>query len=91
MFGARRRIGGTCHLRACLVHYAKSQASLGLYERMSYVPNSSLTIEQVLTILTETPPHIAVHTAGLVPAQLHTAPNHDEWSTNDVLAHLRVC
>ena len=55
------------------------------------MPNKSLTIEQVLTLLAETPPHIARLTAGLAPAQLHTAPDPDEWSANDVLAHLRAC
>jgi hypothetical protein len=55
------------------------------------VPSRSLTIEQVLTLLAETPPRIAALTAGLVPAQLHTTPNHDGWSANDVLAHLRAC
>ena len=51
----------------------------------------SLTTEQVLTLLAETPPRIAALTAGLTPAQLHTPPNHDGWSANDVLAHLRAC
>ena len=51
----------------------------------------SLTFEQVLTILAETPPRIAALSAGLAPAQMHAAPNHDEWSANDVLAHLRAC
>lgn len=55
------------------------------------MPSKSLTIEQVLTLLAETPPRIAALTAGLEPAQLRTAPNHDEWSANDVLAHLRSC
>ena len=55
------------------------------------MPSRSLTIEQVLTLLAETPPRIAALTAGLAPAQLHTTPNHDEWSANDVLAHLRAC
>ncbi len=55
------------------------------------MPSRSLTIEQVLTLLAETPPRIAALTAGLAPAQLHTRPNHDEWSANDVLAHLRAC
>ena len=32
----------------------------------------SLTTEQVLTLLAETPPRIAALTAGLAPAQLHT-------------------
>jgi hypothetical protein len=41
------------------------------------VPNKTLTIEQVLTLLAETPSRIAA--------------NHDEWSANEVLAHLRAC
>jgi hypothetical protein len=55
------------------------------------VPTRSLTIEQVLTMLAAAPPRIAMLTAGLAPAQLHAAPNHDEWSANEVLAHLRAC
>ena len=55
------------------------------------MPNTSLTIEQVLTRLAETPPRLEALTAGLAPAQLQTAPNDDEWSVNDVLAHLRAC
>ena len=55
------------------------------------MPSRSLTIEQVLTLLAATPPRIAALTAGLAPAQLHTTPNHDGWSANDVLAHLRAC
>ena len=55
------------------------------------MPNKSLTIEQILTKLAETPPRIAVLTAGLVPAPLHTAPSRNGWSANDVLAHLRAC
>ena len=55
------------------------------------MPSSSLTIEQVLTLLVGTPPRLEAITAGLTAAQLHTAPNEDEWSANDVLAHLRAC
>jgi len=55
------------------------------------VPSRSLTTEQVLTLLAETPQRIAALTADLAPAQLHTALTHDGWSTNDVLAHLRAC
>ena len=51
----------------------------------------SLTIEQVLAWLAQTPPRIAELTATLTPAQLHAAPRHGEWSANDVLAHLRSC
>ena len=49
------------------------------------------TIEQLLTMLAETPPRIAALTAGLATSLLRTAPNPGEWSANDVLAHLRSC
>jgi hypothetical protein len=55
------------------------------------VASSPLTIEQILTLLAGTPPRIATLTAGLAPAQLHATPSPDEWSANDVLAHLRAC
>lgn len=55
------------------------------------MPNKSLTIEQVLTLLAETPQRIATFSEGLAPAQLSTSPSPDEWSANDVLAHLRAC
>ena len=55
------------------------------------MPGRSLTIEQILTILAETPPRIVALTTDLTPTQLHTSPNPDEWSANDVLAHLRSC
>jgi hypothetical protein len=55
------------------------------------VPSRSLAIQQVLTLLAETPSRIAALTADLPPAHLHTSPNPDEWSANDVLAHLRAC
>jgi hypothetical protein len=58
------------------------------------VPSRSsraLTVEQLLTLLAATPPRIAALTAGLAPAHLQTAPNPDEWSVNEVLAHLRAC
>jgi DinB superfamily len=55
------------------------------------MPSGSLTIEQILTLLAATPPRLSALTTGLAPAQLQTAPDHDEWSVNDVLAHLRSC
>ena len=55
------------------------------------MPNKTLTIEQVLSLLVETPRRIDALTADLTPAQLHTTPARDEWSANDVLAHLRAC
>lgn len=53
--------------------------------------DNTQTTEQLLILLTEAPRRIATLTAGRRLAQLHTAPNHDEWSANDVLAHLRAC
>jgi DinB family protein len=50
-----------------------------------------LTIEQALTLLEATPPRLAALADGVTPAQLRTAPAPDEWSANDVLAHLRAC
>ena len=56
-----------------------------------HVPSRSLTIEQILTLLAATPQRLTTLTAGLAPGQLHTRPSADEWSVNDVLAHLRAC
>jgi hypothetical protein len=50
-----------------------------------------LTVEQVMTILAETPVRIAGLTAGVPAPLLLVAPARDEWSANDVLAHLRAC
>ncbi len=50
-----------------------------------------LTIDQVLTQLREQPEQIAALTAGLPRARLHSPRSPDEWSVNDVLAHLRSC
>ena len=52
---------------------------------------SSLTIEQVLTLLAETPKRMAAATSGLTEAQLHRSPERGEWSANEVLAHVRAC
>ncbi len=48
-------------------------------------------IEQVLSLLAETPRCIAELTSDLSPEQLQTSFKQDEWSANDVLAHLRAC
>ena len=50
-----------------------------------------MTIEQILTALTEGPPRIAEYTVGLTKAHLLAAPSPGEWSANEVLAHLRSC
>ena len=53
--------------------------------------DTPLTIEQVLSALEEQPKTIATLTKGVRPDQLQVAPAEDEWSVNDVLAHLRSC
>src|SRR5690242_4880794 len=59
--------------------------------RGGHVSSRSFTIEQALTLLAEGPSRIAALTDRIEPAQLRTAPDPDEWSANDVLAHLRSC
>lgn len=51
----------------------------------------SLTSAQILALLAGAPPRIAALTAGLQPAHVHTRPAPDQWSANEVLAHLRAC
>lgn len=55
------------------------------------MPDRALTSEQILTMLAAAPRRIAALTAGLPSAQLRTTPAPEEWSANDVLAHLRAC
>ncbi|HUZ88024.1 MAG TPA: DinB family protein [Candidatus Baltobacterales bacterium] len=50
-----------------------------------------MTIEQVLTLLGETPRRLLALTADLEPAQLRAIPHRDKWSAHHVLAHLRAC
>ena len=45
----------------------------------------------MLTQLAETPSRITALTAALSPEVLQTRPTPDEWSANEVLAHLRAC
>jgi hypothetical protein len=52
---------------------------------------SSLMSEQVLAILAATPERIAALTGRLTTTQLHADPSPNEWSFNDILAHLRAC
>lgn len=55
------------------------------------VYDTPLTIDELLTRLTEQPKAIAALTKGLPAARLQRAPSRREWSPNDVLAHLRSC
>lgn len=54
-------------------------------------PQALLPIEEVLTLLAETPTRIAAATRGLTEAQFHKSPIRGEWSVNEVLAHVRAC
>jgi hypothetical protein len=58
---------------------------------VSIASSRALTVEQALALLEATPPRLAALTDGVTPAQLRAAPAPDEWSANDVLAHLRAC
>ena len=53
------------------------------------MPNKYFMIEQILTMLAAAAHLRANSRSG--PDQLRTAPGPDEWSANDVLAHLRAC
>lgn len=52
---------------------------------------STLSTERVLELLAATPTRLGAITAGVEPARLAAAPGEDQWSANDVLAHLRSC
>ena len=66
-------------------------------DKRSVMPNKlrvsspTLAIEQVRELLAVHPSRISALTAGLTPTQLQAKPGPDEWSANDVLAHLRCC
>ncbi len=47
--------------------------------------------DEILTLLSEAPARIAALTGDLSAEQLRTRPAPDEWSLNDILAHLRSC
>ncbi len=55
------------------------------------MPESSLPIDKILTLLAAAPPRLAASTAGLKPTQLQTAPKEGDWSAIEVLAHMRAC
>jgi hypothetical protein len=52
---------------------------------------TSADIEQILTLLAETPHRMAFLTSGLEQARLHTSPDQDTWSVHAILAHMRSC
>lgn len=54
------------------------------------MPNTSGT-PTLLTLLDETPTRLAALCADRSPEALQRRPAPEEWSTNEVLAHLRAC
>lgn len=53
--------------------------------------NKRRSAQHVLSILATSPISIEAITAGVKPSLLRVRPDQDEWSANDVLAHLRAC
>lgn len=50
-----------------------------------------LASDQILTLLETLPQRVAALAGGLTPAQLHDRLAPNEWSLNEILAHLRAC
>jgi hypothetical protein len=50
-----------------------------------------MTMEQILSILRDTPGRLSDLTGDLTEAQLHAAPEPGEWSVTEIAAHLRSC
>ena len=55
------------------------------------MPKKLLTLDQILVILPETPLRIIELTNALKNNQFYAQPSQDEWSANELLAHLRSC
>jgi hypothetical protein len=47
--------------------------------------------DELLSLLERSTPRIAAATKDVAAARLQTVPDGDEWSPNDVLAHMRSC
>src|ERR1039458_6405084 len=50
-----------------------------------------MTVEQILSVLRETPNRLATLTGMATPAHLRAVPQPGKWSVTEVLAHLRSC
>jgi hypothetical protein len=51
----------------------------------------TISIEQLLSMLEHSPALIESLTAGMSASQLRQRPSPDEWSANEVLAHICAC
>ena len=54
-------------------------------------PRKPMQIEDILALLSAAPQRIAAAVEGLSPTQLQDRASSDEWSVNEILAHLRAC
>ena len=50
-----------------------------------------MTMEQILSILRDTPDRLGDLTSDLTEVQLHASPEPGEWSVTEIAAHLRSC
>lgn len=50
-----------------------------------------MTVEQILSILRDTPERLRGLAGDLAEAKLHAAPEPGEWSVTEIAAHLRSC
>jgi DinB superfamily len=50
-----------------------------------------MTVEQILSVLRDTPGRLSGLAGELTEAKLHTAPEPGEWSVTEIAAHLRSC
>jgi hypothetical protein len=50
-----------------------------------------MTVEQIISILRDTPDRLSDLTGDLTEAKLHAAPEQGEWSVTEIAAHLRSC
>ena len=50
-----------------------------------------MTIQQILSVLRETPERLRCLTCDLTETRLHAAPEPGEWSVAEIAAHLRSC
>lgn len=55
------------------------------------MPRRLTTVDQVLSVLEETPVRLAALAGHVGEAALHATPEPGEWSVNENLAHLRSC
>jgi DinB superfamily len=55
------------------------------------MPRPLMTVEQILSILRDTPDRVSGLTGDLTEAKLHAAPEPGEWSVTEIAAHLRSC